>query len=36
MYQNATPPPTEGGAQAGGSEPNVENAEYTVVDEEKK
>jgi molecular chaperone DnaK len=37
MYQNtSTPPPTENGAQAGGSEPNVENAEYTVVDEEKK
>jgi molecular chaperone DnaK len=36
MYQNATPPPTEGGAQAGGGEPNVENAEYTVVDDEKK
>lgn len=36
MYQNQAPPPTEGGAQAGGSEPKVENAEYTVVDDEKK
>ncbi len=41
MYQNASAPPPGGEAQpngnsAGGSEGKVENAEYTVVDEEKK
>jgi molecular chaperone DnaK len=35
MYQNAEAPPQQG-ASTGGEEPKVENAEYTVMDDEKK